>query len=68
MAMIGIVPTKVSAENGPIKRGDLLVTSSIPGYAMKGTDHSRMLGAVIGKALGNLDSRTGVTEAVITLQ
>jgi len=68
MAMIGIVPTKVNAENGPIKRGDLLVTSSTPGYAMKGTDHNRMLGAVIGKALGNLDSGTGVIEAVITLQ
>jgi hypothetical protein len=68
MAIIGIVPTKVSAENGPIKRGDLLVTSSTPGYAMKGTDHSKMLGAVIGKALGNLDSGSGVVEAVITLQ
>ena len=68
MAMIGIVPTKVSAENGPIKRGDLLVTSSIPGYAMKGTDRSRMLGAVIGKSLGNLDAGTGVVEALITLQ
>ena len=68
MAMIGIVPTKVSAENGPIKRGDLLVTSSITGYAMKGTDRSRMLGAVIGKSLGNLDAGTGVVEALITLQ
>ena len=68
MAMIGIVPTKVSAENGPIKRGDLLVTSSISGYAMKGTDRSRLTGAVIGKALGSLDSGTGVIEAVITLQ
>lgn len=38
MAMIGIVPTKVSAENGPIERGDLLVTSATEGYAMKGTD------------------------------
>lgn len=38
MAMVGIVPTKVSAENGPIHRGDLLVTSSTPGYVMKGTD------------------------------
>ncbi len=45
MAMTGIVPTKVSAENGPIKPGDLLVTSSRPGYAMKGTDRSQMLGA-----------------------
>ena len=68
MAMVGIVPTKVSAENGPIKRGDLLVTSSTVGYAMKGTDRSKMLGAVVGKALGNLDSGTGVIEVLVTLQ
>jgi hypothetical protein len=68
MAMVGIVPTKVSAENGPIKRGDLLVTSSTVGYAMKGTDRSLLTGAVIGKALGSLDSGTGVIEVVVTLQ
>jgi hypothetical protein len=68
MAMIGIVPTKVSAENGPVKPGDLLVTSSTAGYAMKGTDRSQMLGAVIGKALGRLDSGSGVIEAAIALQ
>jgi hypothetical protein len=68
MAMVGIVPTKVSAENGPIRPGDLLVSSSTMGYAMKGTDRSRMLGAVIGKALGPLDSGTGVIEVVVTLQ
>lgn len=68
MAMIGIVPTIVNAENGPIKRGDLLVTSGIPGYAMKGTDRNRMLGAVIGKALGSLESGTGVFEVLVTLQ
>jgi hypothetical protein len=68
MAMVGIVPTKVSAENGPIRRGDLLVTSSALGYAMRGTDRSRMLGAVIGKALGSLDSGAGVIEVVVTLQ
>ncbi len=68
MAMVGRVPTKVSAENGPIQVGDLLVTSSIPGYAMKGTDRNRMLGAVIGKALGSLDSGTGVIEVLVTLQ
>ncbi len=68
MAMLGIVPTKVSAENGPIHRGDLLVTSSTPGYAMKGTDPSRLIGSVVGKALGSLDSGTGVIEVVVTLQ
>jgi hypothetical protein len=68
MAMVGVVPTKVSAENGPIHKGDLLVTSSRMGYAMKGTDRSRMLGAVIGKAMGSLNSGTGVIEVLVTLQ
>ncbi len=68
MAMTGIVPTKVSAENGAIKPGDLLVTSSKSGYAMKGTDRTQMLGAVIGKAIGHLDSGVGIIEAVVTLQ
>lgn len=68
MAMVGIVPTKVTTENGPIHRGDLLVTSSMPGYAMKGTDRSRLLGAVLGKAMGALDSGTGVIEVLVTLQ
>ena len=68
MAMIGIVPTKVTAENGPIRRGDLLVTSSRSGYAMKGTDRTRMLGAVIGKAMGSLDAGDGVIAVLVTLQ
>jgi hypothetical protein len=68
MAMIGIVPTRVSAENGPIKTGDLLVTSSTLGYAMKGTDRSRLTGAVVGKALASLDFGSGVIEVLVTLQ
>jgi hypothetical protein len=66
--MVGIVPTKVTAENGPIHKGDLLVSSSTPGFAMKGTDRNRMLGAVIGKALGDLPSGSGVVEVLVTLQ
>jgi hypothetical protein len=68
MAVVGIVPTKVSAENGPIRRGDLLVTSSTPGYAMKGTDRDRMLGAVVGKALEPLAEGTGIIEVLVTVQ
>ena len=68
MAMVGIVPAKVSAENGAIRPGDLLVTASTPGYAMKGTDRGRMLGAIVGKAMGSLDSGTGVIEVGVTLQ
>jgi hypothetical protein len=68
MAMVGRVPTKVSAENGPIKVGDLLVASSTLGHAMKGTDRSQMFGAVIGKALGSLNSGTGVILVLVNVQ
>jgi len=68
LAIVGIVPCKVSAENGPIHRGDLLVTSSTPGYAMKGTDRSRMLGAVVGKAMEPLATGTGEIQVLVTLQ
>lgn len=68
MAMVGIVPTKVSGENGPINVGDLLVTSSTAGYAMKGTDRNQMLGAVVGKALGSLNRGNGVINVLVTLQ
>jgi hypothetical protein len=68
LAMVGIVPCKVTAENGAIARGDLLVASSRPGYAMKGTDRSRLVGAVVGKALQPLAAGTGTIEVLITLQ
>ncbi len=68
MAMVGRVPTKVSAENGPIKVGDLLVSSSTQGYAMKGTDRNLLTGAVIGKALGSLDSGTGTILVLVNVQ
>jgi hypothetical protein len=68
LTVVGIVPCKVTAENGSIQRGDLLVSSSTPGRAMKGTDRTRMLGAVVGKALGSLDHGTGVIDVLVTLQ
>lgn len=51
LGVVGVIPAKVSAVNGPIRRGDLLVTSGDPGYAMRGTDHRRMNGAILGRAL-----------------
>jgi len=68
LAMVGIVPCKVSVDNGPITPGDLLVTSSTPGHAMKGTDRNRMLGAVVGKALEPLKEGSGVIQVLVTLQ
>jgi len=59
MGVIGVIPTKVSLENGAIKRGDLLVTSSTSGYAMKAVskngDGIFPAGVIIGKALENFE-------------
>ncbi len=66
VAMIGVVPCKVSAENGPIQPGDLLVTSSTPGYAMRDEDPKN--GTIVGKALEPLASGTGKIRIAVTLQ
>jgi hypothetical protein len=66
LAVVGIVPCKVSAENGAIQPGDLLVTSSIPGHAMRDDDPAN--GTILGKALGSLDAGTGVIKVLVTLQ
>lgn len=68
LAVVGIVPCKVTTENGPIAVGDLLVASSTPGHAMKGTERAKMLGAVVGKALEPLGEGKGVIQVLVTLQ
>lgn len=51
MGVIGVIPTKVCLEGGAIKRGDLIVTSSLTGVAMKADPDKVKIGQVIGKAL-----------------
>ncbi|WP_106917091.1 beta strand repeat-containing protein [Chryseobacterium aurantiacum] len=57
MGVIGVIPTKVCLENGKIKRGDLLVTSSKTGIAMKADLNKVRIGQVIGKALQDYDQK-----------
>jgi hypothetical protein len=66
LALAGRVRCKVSAENGPMRRGDLLTTSGTPGHAMKAT--KQQLGTILGKAMGELESGTGVIVVLVTLQ
>ena len=68
VAIIGIVPTKVTSENGAIHVGDPLVTSSVAGYAMKGTKSERMFGAVLGKALEPLETGAGMIRVLVSLR
>jgi hypothetical protein len=51
VALSGRVPVFVSTENGPINPGDLLTSSSIPGFAMK----LARPGPVIGIAMAQFD-------------
>ncbi|MBU0494555.1 MAG: hypothetical protein KKA73_30915 [Chloroflexi bacterium] len=69
VTILGIVPCKVSAENGPVQRGDLLVSSATPGYAMRAGANPPP-GTVLGKALQPLPigQRTGLILVLVTLQ
>ncbi|KFF22344.1 beta strand repeat-containing protein [Chryseobacterium sp. JM1] len=58
MGVIGVIPTKVCLEGGKIKRGDLLVTSSLSGTAMKANPKKVKIGQVIGKALQDYDQNS----------
>lgn len=68
IALMGRVNCKVDATAEAIKVGDLLTTSSLPGHAMKAVDPLQAFGAVIGKALGNLDDGTGMIPVLVALQ
>ncbi len=67
LAVSGVVPVKVCDENGPILPGDLLVSSSTPGYAMK-AGASAPQGTVIGKALAALENGTGTIKMLTMLR
>ncbi|MDF2385127.1 hypothetical protein JMG10_26895, partial [Nostoc ellipsosporum NOK] len=69
MGVIGVIPTKVCLEGGAIRRGDLLVTSSIPGVAMKADLDKVKVGQVIGKALEGYDGQsTGKIKVLVSIK
>jgi len=54
IALVGRVPVKVTTENGLIKAGDLITSSSKAGYGMK----AAKAGVVLGQALEDLSLET----------
>jgi hypothetical protein len=75
MGVIGVIPTKVCLENGVIKRGDLLVSSSEKGKAMKAIPsfingiEIYPQGAILGKALENFDgSGKGLINVLVNVK
>ncbi len=65
LALAGVVPCKVTAQNGAIAPGDLLTTSDLPGYAMKATDITP--GAMVAKALEGLAAGSGKIRVLVVL-
>jgi hypothetical protein len=60
IALKGRVPCKVV---GYVKKGDLVVTSSTPGYGCAAISVSA--GAIIGKALGSQSEGFGIIEVLV---
>jgi len=60
IALTGRVPVNVNLENGPIEKGDMLTSSSVPGQAMKATRG----GVIIGTALEDYDGTQDVAQVV----
>ncbi len=67
LALVGRVPVKVSNEGGAIRPGDLLVSSSTPGHAMK-APAAPAPGTIVGKALEPFDAATGTVEMLVMLR
>ena len=60
LALTGRVPCKVI---GVVRKGDILVTSAVPGYAI--VDNNPSVGTIVGKAIENKDDNgKGVIEVV----
>ncbi len=74
VATTGRVTIRVTASDGPIRIGDLLVTSNVPGTAMRSEPiivNGRKFhqpGTILGKALEPLQDGTGQILVLLTLQ
>ena len=66
LALAGIVPVKVSDEGGPIMPGDLLISSSTPGHAMRWSGPDPCSCSLVGKALEPMTDERGVILVLLT--
>ena len=66
--MTAVAIERVSRSFGSVHAGDMLVASPHAGYAMKADDAKIKFGSVIGKALGNLETGTGLMPVMVTLK
>lgn len=68
IALAGRVYVWADADVDSIRPGDMLTSSDTPGHAMKVRDHAAAQGAIIGKAMGSLESGKGLVLVLVNLQ
>jgi len=68
IALTGRVYVYADASSGPIRPGDFLTTSSVPGHAMRVTNHFRAVGSILGKAMTPLEDGRGLVLVLMALQ
>jgi hypothetical protein len=68
VTLTGTVYCLASNVNGPIRAGDLLTTSNVAGHAMRATDSDRARGAIVGKALDDMQDERGLVMILASLQ
>lgn len=68
IALAGRVYVLCNNEGGEINPGDFLTSASQRGYAKKASNLGDAQGAIIGKAMGKADSKTGYVLVLINLQ
>ena len=68
MTLTGRAYCLATTENGPIRPGDLLTTSSVPGHAMRATDRDRSQGSTLGKAMSSLEEGEDLVLVLVNLQ
>jgi len=68
VALAGRVYVLATNQEGEINAGDFITSSSTEGYAMKVKNIKKSQGAIIGKAMGKIDKKTGFVLVLINLQ
>jgi len=67
VALTGLVYVWADASTWPIRPGDQLTTSALPGHAMRATEQGRAAGAILGKAMGSLPEGQGLVLVLVSL-
>ncbi len=68
VALAGRVYVLANTEGGEINAGDFLTSARQKGYAKKVTDIAAAQGAIVGKAMGKADVKTGYVLVLVNLQ